>query len=201
MTPSSIGEDHLQRGGLKMVVFSQPTLQMLMLSLCQCNYFIAIIKCHLNNLRNAKGKKSPQKPKGRLNVEVETQNRAGIFWSVAGRAMGQPLGTRLRWHCGKEQTPMTAKMSPGWTWAPGGFCKHAVPGDWLQFRGAFKNSHSMNVPSFRTGGCGPGCLLQGWGLSGTEGLGCGCFLLVTMNSPISAGTHRASSCGPDPRGS
>lgn len=44
--------------------FSQPTLQILMFSLCQCNYFIAIIKYHLNDLRNTKGKRALKNLKG-----------------------------------------------------------------------------------------------------------------------------------------
>jgi len=35
VTPSFVGKNHFRCGGLKMVFFSQPTLQMLMFILCQ----------------------------------------------------------------------------------------------------------------------------------------------------------------------
>lgn len=83
---------------------------------------------------------------------------------------------------------MRAGISPGETQAPGGFCEHAVPGDRLQFRSGFKNSHSMNVSLFFTGDCGLGDLLCGWNRAGVyPGLKAqvvGCFLPVTMSCPI-----------------
>lgn len=41
-----VGEDHWLCAGIKTVLFSQPTLQMFMFDLCQCSYFIIILKYH-----------------------------------------------------------------------------------------------------------------------------------------------------------
>lgn len=91
VTPPFVDRDCFLCGGLMIVFFSQPPLQMLMFILCQCSYFITTVNYYLN-LSNATGK-GAHSTKGAAVL--------GWCWCAAGVCRGMGVAPR---GCGQQGT-------------------------------------------------------------------------------------------------